>query len=70
MEVKGRDLLAGVPKTIEVGSDEIREALQESVNGIVEAVKLTLERTPPELAADIVDKGIVLAYIDHNDDHN
>lgn len=60
MEVKGRDLLAGVPKTIEVGSDEIREALSETVNGIVEAVKITLERTPPELAADIVDKGIVM----------
>lgn len=60
MEVKGRDLLAGVPKTIEVGSDEIREALSETVNSIVEAVKITLERTPPELAADIVDKGVVM----------
>jgi len=60
MEVKGRDLLAGVPKTIEVGSDEIREALSETVNSIVEAVKITLERTPPELASDIVDKGIVM----------
>jgi rod shape-determining protein MreB len=60
MEVKGRDLLAGVPKTIEVSSDEIREALTETVNSIVEAVKITLERTPPELAADIVDKGVVM----------
>ena len=60
MEVKGRDLLAGVPKTIEVSSDEIREALAETVNSIVETVKITLERTPPELAADIVDKGVVM----------
>jgi len=60
MEVKGRDLLAGVPKTIEVSSDEIREALADPINSIVEAVKITLERTPPELAADIVDKGVVM----------
>jgi len=60
MEVKGRDLLAGVPKTIEVSSDEIREALSEPIKAIVEATKVTLERTPPELASDIVDKGIVL----------
>jgi rod shape-determining protein MreB len=60
MEVKGRDQLAGVPKTMEVNSDEIREALAEPVNAIVEAVRVALERTPPELAADIVDKGIVL----------
>ena len=60
MEVKGRDQLAGVPKTMEVNSDEIREALSEPVNAIIEAVRVTLERTPPELAADIVDKGIVL----------
>ena len=59
--MKGRDLVAGVPKTLMVNSDEIREALAEPVNSIVEAVKTTLERTPPELAADIVDKGIVLA---------
>jgi len=60
MEVKGRDQLAGIPKTVEVNSDEIREALAEPINTIVEAVRTTLERTPPELAADIVDKGIVL----------
>jgi len=61
MEVKGRDMVAGIPKTVVVNSDEIREALTEPTNAIVEAVLLALERTPPELAADIVDKGIVLA---------
>jgi rod shape-determining protein MreB and related proteins len=60
MEVKGRDLVAGVPKTLEIKSDEVLEALQEPINAVVEAVKITLERTPPELAADIVDKGIVM----------
>ena len=57
MEVRGRDLVAGIPKTIEVAEEEIREALNEPVNQIVGAVKIALERTPPELAADIVDKG-------------
>jgi rod shape-determining protein MreB len=61
MEVKGRDLVSGIPKTLEIDSCEIREALSETVNAIVEAVRIALERTPPELAADIVDKGIVLA---------
>ena len=61
MEIKGRDLVSGIPKTMEVGSDEIREAMSEPINTIVEAVRIALERTPPELAADIVDKGIVLA---------
>ena len=61
MHVKGRDMVAGIPKTIEVTSDEIREAIAEPVNIIVEAVRVALEQTPPELAADIVDKGIVLA---------
>jgi rod shape-determining protein MreB len=60
MEVKGRDLVAGVPKTIVVNSDEIRDALSEPISTIVEAVMGALERTPPELSADIVDKGIVL----------
>jgi rod shape-determining protein MreB len=60
MEVKGRDMVAGIPKTVVVNSDEIREALAEPTNAIVEAVLLALERTPPELAADIVDKGVVL----------
>ncbi len=59
-EVKGRDLVAGVPKTVVVNSEEIREALAEPVHAIVDAVLLALEKTPPELAADIVDKGIVL----------
>lgn len=61
MAVKGRDLVAGIPKTIEVNSEEIREAIVEPVNTIVEAVRVALEKTPPELAADIVDKGIMLA---------
>ena len=61
MAVKGRDMVAGIPKTIQVTSDEIREAIAEPVNIIVEAVRVALEQTPPELAADIVDKGIVLA---------
>ncbi len=60
MEIKGRDLVAGVPKTITVNSDEVREALSEPVAAIVESVRSVLERTPPELAADIVDRGIVL----------
>jgi rod shape-determining protein MreB len=61
MEIKGRDLLSGTPKVLQVSSEEMREALAEPINAILEAVKTTLERTPPELAADIVDKGIVLA---------
>ncbi len=60
MEVKGRDMVAGIPKTVVVNSDELRDALAEPTNAIVEAVLLALERTPPELAADIVDKGVVL----------
>ncbi len=60
MEVKGRDMVAGIPKTVVVNSDEVREALAEPINAIVEAVLVALERTPPELAADIVDKGVVL----------
>jgi rod shape-determining protein MreB and related proteins len=61
MEIKGRDLVAGVPRVMEVSSDEIRDAIAEPVYAIVEAIKIALEKTPPELAADIVDKGIVLA---------
>ena len=61
MEVKGRDLVSGIPKTLTIDAQEIREALSETINAIVEAVRIALERTPPELAADIVDKGIVLA---------
>src|SRR5689334_23114550 len=60
MEVKGRDMVAGIPKTVLVNSDEVRESLAEPINAIVEAVLIALERTPPELAADIVDKGVVL----------
>ena len=60
LDVKGRDLVDGIPKTISVSDEEIREALRESVMTIVDTVRTCLERTPPELAADIVDKGIVL----------
>ena len=60
MEIKGRHLIEGVPKTITVTDEEIREALAETVNVIVDAVRVALERTPPELSADIVDRGIVL----------
>jgi rod shape-determining protein MreB len=60
MDVKGRDLIDGVPKTIVIADEEIREALRESVMTIVDTVRTCLERTPPELAADIVEKGIVL----------
>ena len=61
MEVKGRDLVAGIPKTLIISDEEVREALTETFGTIVEAVKIALERTPPELAADIVDKGLVVA---------
>jgi len=61
VDVKGRDLVTGIPKTLEITSEEIMEAISEPVNTIVDTVKTALERTPPELAADIVDKGIVLA---------
>jgi len=59
-EIKGRDLVSGLPKTIQVSAEEIRKAIEEPVNQIIDAVKNTLDRTPPELAADIMDKGIVL----------
>ncbi|MDD8046555.1 MAG: rod shape-determining protein, partial [Verrucomicrobiota bacterium] len=61
LDVKGRDLVAGLPKTLQVSSEEIREALQEPVQTIVEAVRISLERCPPELSADLVDRGLVLA---------
>jgi rod shape-determining protein MreB len=61
MEVKGRDLAAGIPRTIVIKSEEVREALGESILQIVEAVKKALESTPPELSADILDKGIIMA---------
>ncbi|MFT5208125.1 MAG: rod shape-determining protein MreB [Candidatus Omnitrophota bacterium] len=61
MEVRGRDLVAGLPKSVQVSSEEIREALSEPVQSIVESVRITLERTPPELSADLIDRGIVMA---------
>jgi rod shape-determining protein MreB len=60
MLIKGRDLVSGIPKTIEIDSDEIRESIQEQIDAIVETIKIALEQTPPELASDIVDRGIVL----------
>ena len=60
ISVKGRDLVSGIPKTIEVSSDEIRQAMKDPVNAIVEAVKHALEKTPPELASDILDRGIIM----------
>ncbi|MGA1868768.1 MAG: rod shape-determining protein [bacterium] len=59
--VKGRDLIQGIPKTLVVNDEEIRNCLQEPISAIVDTVKMALERTPPELSADIVDRGIVLA---------
>jgi rod shape-determining protein MreB and related proteins len=61
MEVKGRDLVAGLPKTLAITSQEVREALLEPISTIVESVRVTLERCPPELSADLVDRGLVLA---------
>ena len=61
MEVRGRDLVAGLPKTVTVTSEEVREALSEPVRTIVDAARITLEKTPPELSADLIDRGIVLA---------
>lgn len=61
MEIKGRNLLNGLPENITVTSDEIREALAEPLSHVIEAIKVTLEKTPPELAADIIDQGITLA---------
>lgn len=60
MEVKGRDLIAGVPKTMKVSSGQIREAVAEPVTSIIEAVRQALEQTPPELASDILDRGIIM----------
>ncbi len=61
MDVRGRDLITGLPKNISISSSEINEALREPINSIVDSIKYTLEKTPPELAADIMDKGIMLA---------
>src|SRR3979409_1369879 len=60
MEVKGRDLVSGIPKTVRVHSSEIREAIQEPIQQVVDAVRRALEITPPELASDIVDRGIIM----------
>ncbi|MCX7977635.1 MAG: rod shape-determining protein, partial [Bdellovibrionaceae bacterium] len=60
MEIKGRDLIAGAPKTIEITSSQVNDAIMDPLNEIVEAVREALEKTPPELASDIVDNGIVL----------
>ncbi|MDD2702957.1 MAG: rod shape-determining protein [Candidatus Omnitrophica bacterium] len=61
LEIKGRDLVAGLPKTVSITSEEIRESLQEPVRAILESAKISLERTPPELAGDLIEHGIVLA---------
>ena len=61
MQIKGRDLISGLPKIVDITEGEVREALREPVAAIIEAIKTTLEKTPPELAADIMDKGIMLA---------
>jgi rod shape-determining protein MreB len=60
IEIRGRDLVSGLPKTLAITSDEVTEALSDTVNSIIEAVKVTLEKCPPELSADIMDRGIVL----------
>ncbi len=60
IEVKGRDLVTGIPQNIIITSEEVRKAISEQVDSIVQAVRIALEQTPPELAADIVDRGIVL----------
>ena len=60
MEIKGRNLMDGLPKNVVISADEVREALEDSLQTIVEAIKNTLEKTPPELSADIIDHGIML----------
>ena len=61
MEVRGRDLVAGLPKTITVSSEEIREAIAGPISAVLEATRMTLERTPPELSADLIERGIIIA---------
>ena len=60
-EIRGRDLVTGLPKTVTVSSVEMREALEESISSIIDAVKFTLDQTPPELAAEILERGIIVA---------
>jgi len=59
-EIKGRDLVTGLPKTIHISAEEVRKAIEEPVNAVIDAIKNTLDRCPPELAADLMDQGIVL----------
>jgi rod shape-determining protein MreB len=61
MEIKGRDMISGLPKIVEISETQVRDALKEPVYAIIESIKTTLEKTPPELSADIMDKGIMLA---------
>jgi rod shape-determining protein MreB len=61
MEVKGRDLSAGLPRTVSIRSEEVREALKEPLSSILESIRITLERCPPELSADLIERGIVMA---------
>ena len=61
MEIRGRDLNTGLPRNIEINSEQIEEAMKEPINDIVEIVKMTLEKTPPELSSDVMEKGIILA---------
>jgi rod shape-determining protein MreB len=60
MDIRGRDMVSGLPLTVTIRSDEVKEALSESVASIVSAAKVVLERTPPELSADIIDRGVIL----------
>ena len=60
MQIRGRDLISGLPKTIEISSSEVIDALKEPINSIVDGIKSTLEKTPPELASDIMENGIML----------
>ncbi|WP_302638448.1 rod shape-determining protein, partial [uncultured Clostridium sp.] len=61
LEIKGRDMITGLPKVVTITEEQVREALKEPVYAIIESIKTTLEKTPPELAADIIEKGIMLA---------
>ena len=59
-EIRGRDLVTGLPKTVIISAAEVREAIEESVQGVVDAIKFCLDKTPPELAADVMDRGVVI----------
>ena len=60
LDVRGRDMVSGLPRTITITSDDVTEAIQDELNGIIQAVKNVLQETPPELAADVIDKGMVI----------